>query len=257
MKRANYYICAGEMVRGPTTADRLRTLAAKGKLSEDALIARGEENNDWFRAGDLPGLFGNEVGAGGELIRDPLLGAFQTMIAAFRVAFVKIKNNVKSAAAENRWDRITAEKEAIKVVRGDPAKLVHQLVQPASRCPFCREAIQPDATKCRYCGEMLDPVLRRLRDSSTPAAAPAAELAAPATQVVHAHNTRRFPKWNRGVAAVLSFFFPGLGQLYKGQVRYALAWFTLVSIGYCAFVIPGLVLHLFCVIGATTGDPCA
>lgn len=69
-------------------------------------------------------------------------------------------------------------------------------------------------------------------------------------------NTRE-KKWSGGIAAVLSFLIPGLGQLYKGQIFNGLVWFTLTVIGYFFMVIPGLILHLCCIIGAASGDPYA
>jgi TM2 domain-containing membrane protein YozV len=62
-------------------------------------------------------------------------------------------------------------------------------------------------------------------------------------------------RWNAGVAALLSFLIPGAGQMYKGQVANGLVWFVFVVIGYCALIVPGLILHLFCIIGAASGDP--
>ncbi len=62
-------------------------------------------------------------------------------------------------------------------------------------------------------------------------------------------------RWSPGLAAVLSFFVPGLGQLYKGQIINGLVWFCLVGVGYLALVVPGLVLHFFCVVGAASGNP--
>lgn len=58
--------------------------------------------------------------------------------------------------------------------------------------------------------------------------------------------------WSPGVAAVLSFFIPGLGQLYKGQIFNGIAWFCVTAAGYI-FIFPGLILHLFCIIGAASG----
>lgn len=63
------------------------------------------------------------------------------------------------------------------------------------------------------------------------------------------------PKWNGGIAALLSFLIPGAGQMYKGQVANGLVWFVFVVIGYFALIVPGLILHLFCIIGAASGDP--
>jgi TM2 domain-containing membrane protein YozV len=62
-------------------------------------------------------------------------------------------------------------------------------------------------------------------------------------------------RWSPGLAAVLSFFVPGLGQLYKGQILNGIVWFFMVGLGYVALILPGLLLHLFCIIGAASGDP--
>jgi TM2 domain-containing membrane protein YozV len=62
-------------------------------------------------------------------------------------------------------------------------------------------------------------------------------------------------RWSPGLAAVLSFFVPGLGQLYKGQILNGIVWFFLVGMGYVALILPGLVLHFFCVLAALSGNP--
>ncbi len=62
-------------------------------------------------------------------------------------------------------------------------------------------------------------------------------------------------RWSPGLAAVLSFFMPGLGQLYKGQIINGIVWFFLVGLGYLALILPGMVLHFFCVLGALSGNP--
>jgi TM2 domain-containing membrane protein YozV len=51
------------------------------------------------------------------------------------------------------------------------------------------------------------------------------------------------------VAAALSLFVPGAGQLYAGNVLSALLWFLLVTAGY-TLILPGLILHLFCIAAA-------
>ena len=61
--------------------------------------------------------------------------------------------------------------------------------------------------------------------------------------------------WSPGLAAVLSFFLPGLGQLYKGQIINGVVWFFAVMFGYAALILPGLILHFFCVLGALSGNP--
>lgn len=93
-------------------------------------------------------------------------------------------------------------------------------------CPYCFEPIQADALKCKHCGEILDARLQK----------------------------QRRPRKSPGVAALLSLIIPGAGQMYRDRVASGLLWFCVVPIGYLAFVLPGLVLHLLCVILATTGD---
>ena len=56
---------------------------------------------------------------------------------------------------------------------------------------------------------------------------------------------------NPGLAAVLSVFMPGAGQLYAGRMVGALLWFLAVSAGYY-LVLPGLILHVFCVVSAAS-----
>lgn len=56
-----------------------------------------------------------------------------------------------------------------------------------------------------------------------------------------------------GIAAVLSFFFPGVGQIYKGQILRGIFYFLIISGLYASIVlIPiALVIHLFVIIGAS------
>lgn len=68
-------------------------------------------------------------------------------------------------------------------------------------------------------------------------------------------TNQRTKKWNGGVAAILSLLIPGLGQLYKGQAISAIVWFVAIIAGYACLIIPGLILHIMCIIGATMGNP--
>jgi TM2 domain-containing membrane protein YozV len=61
--------------------------------------------------------------------------------------------------------------------------------------------------------------------------------------------------WSPGAAIVLSFFIPGLGQMYRGRIGRGILWFTGVVIGYFLFVIPGIIAHLICLVDAYRGDP--
>lgn len=54
----------------------------------------------------------------------------------------------------------------------------------------------------------------------------------------------------QGLAAALSFFVPGLGQLYRGRALRGLAWLIAVTCGYLLLVVPGIILHLLCMLDA-------
>jgi len=54
----------------------------------------------------------------------------------------------------------------------------------------------------------------------------------------------------QGVPAVLSFFIPGLGQLYKGDILPFLFFFFITPLGYAFFAIPGLILHFLAILHA-------
>jgi TM2 domain-containing membrane protein YozV len=54
---------------------------------------------------------------------------------------------------------------------------------------------------------------------------------------------------NAGIAALLSLFVPGAGQLYAGKPLSALAWFVAVTLGYL-LIIPGVLLHVLCIVSA-------
>jgi TM2 domain-containing membrane protein YozV len=64
-----------------------------------------------------------------------------------------------------------------------------------------------------------------------------------------------YQKWSPGVAAILSLFIPGVGQMYKGDVLTGILWMIIVTIGYFLLVVPGLILHLICILTAASGDP--
>ena len=53
------------------------------------------------------------------------------------------------------------------------------------------------------------------------------------------------------LAAVLSMWIPGSGHLYAGRAVAAVLWFLAVGMGY-VLIIPGLVLHLFCIASAAS-----
>lgn len=106
-------------------------------------------------------------------------------------------------------------------------------------CAACNNTISVSAASCPHCGE---PGIA-FHDGPEP----------PSAVVVQNQPPQR--QWSPGIAAVLSFLIPGMGQMYKGQIFNGLLWLIIVAVGYFFLIIPGLVLHLICIIAATTGDP--
>lgn len=100
------------------------------------------------------------------------------------------------------------------------------------KCPFCAEEILAAAKKCKHCKEILDDGIREQKK----------------VQFVYQQQS------NPGVAAVLSFFIPGLGQMYRGQIMEGIFWLIFVVIGYALFILPGLILHIFCIVKAYNSE---
>ncbi len=142
-----------------------------------------------------------------------------------------------------------------QLIAPSPIAAKTEVIQSAREidCVFCGEPVKENAKKCRHCGEILDVTLRAANERSS-------QFAAPAVAPIHISNVvqqttvvHRGERWNRGIAMLLSFFIPGLGQLYKGQPINGAVWFVLVVIGYIALIIPGVILHFCCIIGAGMG----
>ena len=101
---------------------------------------------------------------------------------------------------------------------------------PAGRklCPFCAEEIAEAAKKCRHCGEIVDVTLLRSHRSVS-------------------HIARK----DSGVAALLSFLWPGAGHLYADQVGAGVALIlinivcSVLSVVTCVFLIPHLILYIW------------
>ena len=93
-----------------------------------------------------------------------------------------------------------------------------------TQCPSCSKEVSTEAFFCPHCGH--------------PFKTPPPER-----------------KWSPGVAAVLSLVIPGAGQIYKGQILRGLVWLFVVVLGYFLFIIPGVILHIVCIVGATSGNP--
>ncbi len=71
-------------------------------------------------------------------------------------------------------------------------------------------------------------------------------------------RVRRLP--SPGIAAVLAVLLPGLGHVYVGRLFAGAVWFGVVSFGYWAILVPGLLLHAISVwtayrLAEATGGP--
>ena len=60
---------------------------------------------------------------------------------------------------------------------------------------------------------------------------------------------------SNGIAAVLSLVIPGAGQMYKGKVGQGIAWLFFTVLGYFMMIVPGVILHLFCIFHAASMEP--
>lgn len=111
-------------------------------------------------------------------------------------------------------------------------------------CPFCGEEILLVAKKCKHCQELLDPLLR---------AAQKAQLPMQVNVGIQQVPPPALPALTRSpaVAGLLSFLWPGAGQIYCGRVGAGFLWMVGVFLGYCALVVPGLILHVLCIASAS------
>lgn len=51
-------------------------------------------------------------------------------------------------------------------------------------------------------------------------------------------------------AAFLSFLIPGWGQMRRGKVKQGLVWLVVTIAGYLLMIVPGVILHLICILEA-------
>lgn len=207
---------------GPVDSKKLKSLAASGKITPDTPIRRGT-NGKWSTCRQVSGLF----------------------------------KSIENVIIEQPASIVPSQS---LVTTPPPSET------PQKHCPYCGELISVLAVKCKHCGEFLDATLRSQREL---AAAPKTVVAIPPSPAparsespvaMHLFQTTtvvmpKHAKWHGGTAAVLSFFIPGLGQMYKGQVFNGALWLVVVVCGYAMFIIPGICLHLMCIAGAAMGDP--
>lgn len=114
---------------------------------------------------------------------------------------------------------------------------------PQMTCANCGGTIEfalskhHTAANCPHCGDLV-----KLRDSSI-------EAQVASLRQQSAKPVKPKAEISPGAAAILSLFIPGLGQMCKGQLGTGILFLVCTLIGY-AFIIPGLILHLWCVVNA-------
>ena len=114
----------------------------------------------------------------------------------------------------------------------------------ARACPFCAEQIQAAAIVCKHCRRDIEPAIVKPKWVETSFRSEDTATGA----------TTASSSWSPGVAAVLSFFIPGLGQIYKGQIGFGLICLIGTVIGYMLMIVPGLIVHLLCIVNAYSGE---
>ena len=98
-------------------------------------------------------------------------------------------------------------------------------------CPYCAEIIQSAASKCRFCGEFLTQNAARTHAARHFSSQPRQKIKDP------------------GLAAVLSFVIPGLGQVYNGQIGVGIIAGILCLLLYLTIIF-GLLMHIFLIYDA-------
>jgi hypothetical protein len=86
----------------------------------------------------------------------------------------------------------------------------------------------------------------------TTSSRPAAPVTAlvPATQSFGGDLMMLDRRYSPAAAAALSLFLPGVGQIYSGRVPQGVAWMLATGLGYLLFLVPGLILHICCIVNA-------
>lgn len=277
---------------GPVSPAKLKQLAAEGWLTPDDLVWK-EGLPEWLPAKKVRGLFENalvQALAGrvdGVVVRDPPVAA---QPPAPSTAMAPTASRVAGTAAQRRARPTLADLPPRYILAGiggcvaalglattvaarsplalgvtvlglcllgvglyeELGRLLKQAAENIGKAS--REAAErrQEARRMALEHKKLDIEAKRLSQEQ-PALGTAVVPAGGGNVVVI--NQAPIRKWSPGLAAVLSFFIPGLGQLYKGQILNGLVWFFFVGMGYVALIVPGLVLHFFCVLGALSGNP--
>jgi len=162
--------------------------------------------------------------------------------------------DLMEASAPRDEGKASSATTAPLIVPSVPTAAQREAQGGSMRCPFCSEVILVGAKKCKHCHEFLDFAMRDIQALRQPGAVhappppPQTSLAPlPQPQPV---QIQQWTNTNATQAALLSFFVPGLGQMCSGRVPAGLLWMMFTCLGYVCFIVPGIVLHILCVINA-------
>lgn len=287
---SNWIVRRGDKETPPITIEQLKEFAKSGKIRASDMIRR-EDQTDWQEAKTIkellftdgkaitpkpsaptskslptppPTVTPTEAEESTEIVVSPLMKSVAVANAGYSVARRLVKKTLRTFRGQNYLVRAQTAPIVAGTVHPTVIDVRHEMTKP---CPFCAESVLVEAKKCKHCGEIIDVTLRaaeeakRAGEMSRYAAAqemsryvPPATPQQNVTQVVNVHVGGR-KRWSPIVAMFLSLIIPGLGQMYKGQILNGLVWLVVVGVGYFMLVLPGLGLHLLCVIGAGLGDP--
>lgn len=196
------------------------------------LVAKDVVKLDFSANGDLSYTFPNreQIGAPGEKVTG--LTALHQLQQGARplLPTVQVGSNATGNAA------------ALALITPGPTPRTDTAPGETAACPFCGETILAVARKCKHCNEILDPQLR--------AAAQPMQVNVGIQNVPPGYLMRQ-NRQSQGVAALLSFFWPGAGHIYCGEVGAGIGWMMATFIGYVAFIIPGIILHICCIVAAS------